>query len=69
MFSYISTISQTQERVSNSKVTNPFLNLPWHRAIFTVGGPTTIRAAVAFHSRVRDGIGVGPLRHRHQESY
>ena len=39
----------------------------WHRPIFSGGYPPTIVGAAAFHSRVRDGIGVVPLRHGHQE--
>ena len=41
--------------------------LTWHRPIFSGGDPPTIVGAAAFHSRVRDGIGVVPLRHGHQE--
>lgn len=40
----------------------------WHRAIFPGGNPQSIFAAATFHSRVRDGFGVEPLRHRHQTS-
>ena len=32
----------------------------------TGGNPPTIVAAIAFHLRVREGIGVVPLCHRHQ---
>ena len=33
-----------------------------HRAIVPDGYPSSILAAAAFHDRVRDGVGVGPLR-------
>ncbi|CAA9564863.1 hypothetical protein AVDCRST_MAG81-960 [uncultured Synechococcales cyanobacterium] len=42
--------------------------LSWHRVIFPEGNPSSIFTAAAFHARVRDGVGVVPLRHRHQES-
>ena len=32
----------------------------WHRAIVPWSNPQSIVAAVTFHSRVRDGIGVVP---------
>ena len=43
-------------------------NNPWHSAIFPWGYPQSIVAAAAFHVRVRDGVGVVPLRQQHQES-
>jgi hypothetical protein len=41
--------------------------IAWRRAIFAEGNPSTIFAAAMFHDRVRDGVGVVPPRHRHQE--
>jgi hypothetical protein len=41
--------------------------LTWHRAILPWGYPQSIFAAATFHHRVRDGVGVVPLRQKHQE--
>jgi hypothetical protein len=39
-----------------------------HRVIFPGSYPPSIFTAAAFNIRVRDGIGVVPLRHRHREN-
>ena len=49
------------QRLFSEKVTG-------HRAIFPGGNPPSIFAAVAFHVRVREGVGVGPRSHRHPEN-